>query len=322
MQEETKTPRDIEHGDDVTLSQMRKARSSPAALKANLALIRAYKFDCFVFICEGIDDKTVYFHWLRQIGLSVDYEFIVCNGKRTLLEFRDLLRRDVSGLSHCTYFFVDHDFDGLCGHPNDLDIYVTETYSVENELVNRDVLGEILTVDMHCHGVPQCREAVLERFDQVYAAFLAVTRIHNYRIYLARRLDIQMQQIPKKLNKLATVGLMAVEDIPAGIGDVVKLYREPSTSALSQLQKDFDELDPKRSYRGKFATLFFTRWLSLLAKDRTSKESVLFVGAPETSADVSSHFTLDAIAAKSRPPLSLHTFINSVVHAKLQRTSA
>jgi hypothetical protein len=114
-------------------------------------------------------------------------------------------------LNKGVYFFIDKDFDGLKGYDKGPDVYVTETYSFENALVTSEVLREILTVDMHCHSAPQIRDAVVEKFEEVYSSFLDVTRAHNHRIYLARRLGIDSKPLPDKLNRLATVSLLKVD---------------------------------------------------------------------------------------------------------------
>jgi len=310
-------PAAVEEG-VLLLRSMREARDAPAVHKASLTALRAHKPHVVVFACEGVDDKKVYFHWLRNSQIKFGYEFIVCNGKEKVLKFRELLSRDVTGLQKDVYFFMDKDFDGLKGYAPGPEIYLTETYSFENVLVTSEVLREILAVDMHCHGEPQIRENVVEKFEEIYMSFLAITRTHNHRIYLARRLGINSKPLPDKLNKLATVSLLKVDLAENGAKEAVVLDREPSQLEIDQHEADFSSLEPKRDYRGKFALLFFSRWLEFLGKDRNSEESTLFKSGSKPSASATTQYSLDSIASKSLPPDSFKAFIGAISVGKQQ----
>lgn len=294
------------------LRSMRDARDAPAVYKASLSAMRAHKPNVVVFACEGVDDKKVYFHWLRNSQIKFGYEFIVCNGKEKVLKFRELLSRDVAGLKKDVYFFMDKDFDGLKGYAAGPEIYLTETYSFENVLVTSDVLREILAVDMHCHGEPHIRDKIVAKFEEIYLSFLDVTRAHNHRIYLARRLGIKSKPLPDKLNKLATVSLLKVDLAENCANEAILLDREPSHLEIEQHEADFASLEPKRDYRGKFALLFFFRWLEFLGKDRNLEESTLFKRGSKPAALATTQYSLDSIASKSLPPDSFKAFIGAI----------
>lgn len=305
-------PRKISHEPDI-VQRMRDARNSPAVHKTTLAMIRAHNSQCIVFVCEGVDDKKVYFHWLRHIDPSLNYEFHVCNGKGKLLEFRELLQRDTSKLEKNTYFFVDRDFDDLRGYPPGPDIYVSETYSFENWLVTKEILNDILCIELHCHGEHSTRKGVLAAFDEVYASFLKVTRPHNERIFLARRLGIQIRPLPTRLGKLADINLTDVKPQKEDATMAIKLEREPTQAEINQERSEFDRLDPQRCYRGKFALLFFLRWIEMLGKDRNDENSILFSTAHKSAANANGQLSLDSVAAKSVPPPSFRRFIESII---------
>lgn len=294
------------------VQRMRDARNSPAVHKITLATIRANDPKCIIFVCEGVDDKKVYFHWLRLINPSLNYEFQVCNGKGKLLAFRQMLQRDISGLDKNVYFFIDRDFDGLQGHPSGPDIYISDSYSFENWLINKEVLNNLLCVELHCHGEYLIRKAILEKFDQIYTTFLNCTKPHNERIFLARRLGIQIKPLPTRIGKLADITLTEVHPHQESADSVINLEREPSQEEISLNKEEFDQLDPKLSYRGKFALLFFLRWINLLAEDRNAPNSVLFNKAPQSAANANSQISLDTVAAKSLPPPIFRSFIESI----------
>lgn len=316
MNDTAKTELIINSGQSDAVQRMRDARNSPAVHKMTLATIRAHNSQCMVFVCEGVDDKKVYFHWLRIISPLLNYEFQVCNGKGKLLAFREMLKRDISGLDKNVYFFIDRDFDGLQGHPSGSDIYISDSYSFENFLVNKEVLNNLLCVELHCHGEHLVREDVLSRFDDIYTAFLDVTRPYNERIFLARKIGIQIKPLPTRLGKLAEVTLAGVTPQQEGASSVINLEREPNQEEVNRYKSEFDTLEPKLCYRGKFALLFFLRWVNLLAEDRNAENSVLFSKAHKSAANANGQISLDSVAAKSLPPPLFRKFIESITDAK------
>jgi hypothetical protein len=295
---------------DALIQSLRDARNVPAVLKTKLAAIRTHSAQVAVFAFEGIDDKIIYFHWLKQISPSLGYEVLICNGKGRLLEFRRLLQRDVTGLKEHVYFFVDHDFDGLRGHRAGNDIFVTEGYSVENCIVSRDVLDQILRGELHCHSEPGARVAVLELFDRVYDSFLLLTRPYNERIFVARRFGIQNKRPwPSKINQLAKVTLYDVAQSDQTPRDVVELEREPTEAEMEGCANEFSRLDPRTKFRGKFAVLFFVRWLQLLGDDRNSADSKVFSSLERPLSAANGRLPLDSLASKSNPPTTLRPFV-------------
>lgn len=296
---------------DPLLRRMREAREAPVVHKTALAKIRATAAHRAVLVCEGVDDKKVYFHWLRQVDPDFGFEFLICNGKAPLLEFRELLRRDLSGLSKGVSFLIDRDFDGLRGHSEGGDLYVSDTYSFENVLVTTSVLENILSLDFHCHGDKSTRDEVLTAFESLYEAFLDATEELNYRLYLARRLGIGAGSLPQKIKKLANVTLEAVAKSEHRLEELISLEREPTDAETEALRAEFEKLNRRDHYRGKFAFLFFTRWVELLGDDRNSEPSVLFKNADRIEARARGQMSLDSICARSRPPHSFKNFIQS-----------
>lgn len=301
-------------GAGTLVERLREARGVPAVLKTKLASLRSQSPCVIVFLVEGVDDKIIYYHWLRQIDPCLRYEVLICNGKGRLLEFRNLLGRDVTGLGKNVYFLLDHDFDGLRGQAAGPDVFVTDTYSVENHLVTRDVVEAVLNSELHCHAEPTVRLAVLEIFERSYQSFLKVTRPHNQRIFTSRRVGIASRRPwPSKIHLVARVALREVTASEHRPKDVIELEREPTDYETGAHSDDFSVLNPATDYRGKFALLFFTRWLQLLAEDRSSQSPDVFKHAEKTSYSVNCRLPLDSLASRSTAPNKLRVFIDSVL---------
>lgn len=298
--------------DDPYVRHFLSSRDSAARQKIKLAEFRAKYPEGVIFSVEGVDDKQVYFHWIRQVAPSLQYEMHICGNKDDALKLLDALRRDKTDLAKDVYFLLDGDFDGLKGREPGSEIFLTRAYSIENYLVCGDVLDDILKVELHCHGEPQCRAEVISTFQKVYAKFLEATKSLNFRIYIARRANIrQVQSLPTRLSEIAVVALLDVTASHVPVSESVVLEREPTAEEIERHKPDFDSLIPESNYRGKFALVFFQRWLSLLVGDRRSDQSRLF-GAAGNSHSPTNNFTLDMMASRSKPPRELQAFLHGV----------
>jgi hypothetical protein len=294
------------------INRMRGKRNVAAVLKIRLASIRAQASDALVFVVEGPEDKTVYFHWLKQLAPLLKHEMLVCNGKGKLLAFRELLQGDLGGLKTGVYFLIDHDFDGLRGQAPVGDIYVTDTYAVENHLVTEHVLDQILRVELHCDGEPAARSSVLNHFNSLYSVFLEVTRPLNHRIFLARRIGIRnARPWPDKINSIAKVSLEAISPADESLESQICLEREPSQEEVAALETEFESLSPRERYRGKFAMAFFAKFIQQLSEDRAADSPKLFPALKPQPCN--GGVALDAIASKSSAPLSFKEFITSIL---------
>lgn len=288
-------------------------RDSTARQKIKFAEFRAKFPKGLIFSVEGVNDTRVYLHWIRSIAPELHYEMHICGTKDDALKLLDALRRDQTDLANDVYFLLDNDFDGLKGRQPGPEVFVTPGYSIENYLVSESVLDDVLRVELHCHGEPQCRANVIKTFSKIYTQFLQVTKSLNWRIYLARRANIrQVGDLPNKLSEIAAVSLLGVAASDTAADDVVELEREPSALEIELHKPEFDRLIPEINYRGKFALLFFKHWLNLLGNDRRNEQTQLFVGA-RCALSPSNNFTLDMMASRSRPPCELNVFLQRFV---------
>src|SRR5271165_7037834 len=177
---------------DEYLESMKAARDRTAVLKAILAELRSAAPKVFVFAFEGVDDKIVYNRWLNRIRPDIAYEPLPCNSKRNVLRLRELCKRDQTNLGVGVFYFVDRDFDDLGNFDSDHNTFMTDRYSVENYMVNLNILNDILTNEFHCHAKVDVRERICGIFQYIYDSFLELSRPVNERIFVARKLKIDI----------------------------------------------------------------------------------------------------------------------------------
>ena len=291
--------------EDRYLKEMKEARDVSAVFKLKLISLRASDPQVIVFVFEGVDDKKVYFHWVRRISTELSYEAFVCGGKGKLLKFLATLRRDRSNAASGVYFFMDRDFDDHRVEAPGPELFMTQTYSFENALVGEQVVDELLRGELHCHAEPACRADVVAIFRTQYEAFLASTRDVNFRLFVARKLGIEVDTLPSKINLLAKVELDSVAPSGAPLDEIVPLATEPSEEQMIERRPEFEALDPRTRYRGKYALLFFLRWVRLLIADRNDPNSHFFAALQGGEFKAGGEVSLDI-------PAGLQAFVGAI----------
>jgi hypothetical protein len=228
-------------------------------------------------------------------------------------ELKNAVTRDLSGLGARVFFFVDRDFDDLLGFLDTSNVFMTETYSVENCLVTDEVLEGLLRDEFPCHARPELRLSITEIFRKDYDKFLVVTADLNRRVYYARKIPIEIiNRLPTSLRHLAVINIGNIERTPTATEEVIVLVREPTDEEKTKHDQRFSTLVPKSRFRGKFALKFFTDWLTKLADEYAANNLGLFGDDPPKGAVRRAEFVLSNFAAKSLIPTSLPAFITAI----------
>jgi hypothetical protein len=285
------------------VEDLKKARGVSAVTKMRLMRIRQHDPSIFVFVFEGDDDKIIYAQWLTRISPRLKYEPLPCEGKRNVLAFRDNLLKDESGLRTSVLFFIDRDFNDLCGRKNENDIFMTDCYSVENYLVSERVLEALLTTGFHCESYPVVRAKLLCFFSALYLEFLSVLKEVNFRIFIARKKQIEILNEKQNLSKLFTpIYLEKIGVSSKAAHEIVELKDSVSEEEYSRLRKKFDKLDPRKRYRGKFCLAFFNTWINALKTEWKSTDSTLLSEITERRPIREQEFHVGNFASKSDLP--------------------
>lgn len=296
---------------DPLIQRMRMARDSPSLLKLELARRRSTETTLPFIVLEGDDDKIIYTQWFGRLRPSLQYALFPCRGKGRVLELLDIIRRDATGLGRGVYFFVDRDFDGLKQRSPGTDIYMTDSYSVENYLVSDEVLDRLLQVEFHCHSCIETRHRILEIFNNYYDCFLEVTAPVNLRLFKARHCAFPTGGITDTLGKVASVSVGRVQAGTADPDEIIKIEGVFEKELEARLESDFASLDPRLSYRGKFALAFFKKWLRDLG-ERHRPGDGLFEKIDNRSAFRLDELTLNSLASKSGMPAGLLEYVSAI----------
>lgn len=295
------------------LEEMKKAIKRPAVAKLALAKLRASFPDIPIFAFEGDDDKIVYSQWIGRIRDGFEYEALPCSGKMGVLQLVGVVARDKGSIGKSVYFFIDRDYDDYADCSVRENISMTDRYSIENYLVCVEVLMRLLRDEFHCHALPEKRREICELFEVAYSAFLQCTKNINRRIYVARRLGIKMaRSLPSQLSALASVSLTSVKSGSGTPEGLVPFVEEPNADDIYKISSEFDAFDGRERYHGKFAFMFFRRWLNRLVEEFTNPELALFNGVLSESSVRQEGLNIGNFASKSPFPTELVGFINSI----------
>lgn len=298
--------------DDAYMHRMKTARDSSAVLKLRLLSLKSQLPGTLIFVFEGDDDKIVYFHWIKRLRAELSYEAFPCRGKKYVLKLREAVSRDLGNARDGVYFFVDRDFDDLAGHPTDENTFLTDCYSTENYLVSDVVLEDTLINEFHCHGRPDVRGEITEIFRRVYGEFLFSTKEINRRWYIACQTGVSIKKKPEKIKSIANVAFDCVLPHESSAEEIIVFGQEPDADAAIAHYNEFDGLDPVTRYRGKFALMFFDKWISLLADEYANPESETFGDLDRSAKARLSELSLGSYAAKSEFPQGLREFLHSI----------
>jgi hypothetical protein len=296
---------------DPAVERLSKSRERDAVLKLRIAQIRGGNRDIAIFAFEGADDKIVFSRWIERARPGLVYEPFVGDGKRTIRALKAVLARDLGNLADNVFFFVDRDYDDLSGFHDEDNVFMTETYSIENYLVSRDLVESILRDEFPCHESPAVRTTIATAFAASYEQFLRASSATNLRLFIARRIGIECAPIRVKAAQLADIEIDHSTDKGADPSELIMLVREPTEEEVEALKPEFADLDSEQRYRGKFAWSFFKTWLDKLHQDYT-KGGAWFPGVDRTTKARISEITFGSLASKSALPLGLDAFLAAV----------
>ncbi|EKT4106233.1 TPA: DUF4435 domain-containing protein [Stenotrophomonas maltophilia] len=297
------------------VERMKAAVGTSAELKLRLINLRSQLANALIFVFEGDDDRAVYGAWMRQIDRGMVYEPFTCKGKSAVLRLKVSVDRDAAGLGDGVFFFVDHDFDGSRGVELNRNLYVTDGYSMENDLINWMAIEETLKVELNCHSSPGARAALRNLFDAAYDSYLRASSDINFLIFAVRKLGVGTEgALPNSVGRCVDISIDgAVRNFSVDAATVVRPVREISEFELTALADDFLRLEPRARYRGKFSFSFLINWLSIVASERRSEESHIFAGMDMEARTRVDRVTLATLAARSLPPGSLDRFVRENV---------
>ncbi len=262
------------------LDVLRESRRSPHVALHQFNLLRSRDAKQLICVFEGADDVAFFDTIIRRVQGDARYLPLPVNGKDHVLGLRVLLNRSAVHDLSLVRFFVDKDFDGLKGHAPGPDLYCTPTYSVENLMVDENILMALLQGEYRCTGAEgreEC-ESISQLFRSHLEKFDRFMRDPNLLIYYARINRKRGMGIDDSILKYLDITLTDVTPRVdrAGILTLVAFSDPIDWAQVDSAKMLFDGLNPGRDWRGKFLLGFFRKFLQLLKEDRTAPKQTCF----------------------------------------------
>lgn len=285
------------------------AKRSPAVLRMDILQILSKYPDKKVLVFEGIEDVGVYSVWIPRFKAGNWYWPLPGRGKKQLVGLLNQLKLEDSDLLRQVRFFVDHDYDGVSDDSRCDQLFVTDQYSIENYLCNKQMVELILCNELRCASEIISHERVLEAFDNFFKSLLNELA-EAMAIYRAGVLSgANAIRKPDKLHDNLHVEFESVRVISAWNQIIlfdVELRQEIVSESLDYIMRNGANV-----YRGKWLFLAFRKWLGMLYADRRSDRPVLFsTNRNDLGSDLNT-IDIQTLAARSATPNGLDVFIRA-----------
>lgn len=260
----------------MNIQKMRDERKIPHVALQTYNIIRSKHPNVIVCVFEGRDDVIFYETLFQRIGTTENYTSLSANGKDLLLGLRALLAENKEHVGKKTIFFIDKDYDGLKTYPDGEDIYITDTYSIENSLVGEEILEKILRSDLKCgHTEDDAVGNIIAEFQALIEEYKNKLKVPNLIIYHCRKNGVVLPSIDSAKNFFSVTN----DAIKIKFEDPFEILGWPNQNSKNEIMESegsFDQLCPLRDWRGKFIFHFFQEFIKNQVQRRTAKPAEVF----------------------------------------------
>lgn len=271
-------------------------------------------------LIEGEDSKY-YRIRIKSICDGIEPIFIVCGGKRGVVDTHSLITK-VKEYKQCKLLaFVDRDFDSPITAK---DIYETPCYSIENFYTTLSTFKSILTdefkldedidkedyltcIDLFCNNQSTFHDASTE-----LNAWIACQRD------LSRSGHVSRLNLNSKENELMdrcfnfkldqVVGLYSIEIVEEIFSQATKI----SSQSLYNKIFELNALNKQMHFRGKYELVFIKNFLKRLVNELNSRNSTYFKKKRKISFQISDSNILSQLSQYADTPNCLIDYVRSI----------
>ena len=272
------------------VDDLRQQRQKPQAIW--LQFITAYeneRYTLYIFF-EGKTDGAYYLPELRRRRKQREIIQFICDGKDGVIEAYNDKRISKKIINwKNVLFFVDRDLDELLNIskiPQSSSFFVTDYYSIENYLVNNEIL-EMFWNDFYKLPSNENLNLVLQNFQNSYRIFVKLIRPMMAWVITQKKKEQELAIIQNRKTKglnFKNVKLNKVFELDPdlkllkrknGWDDFKKScsfnYQLNFTDFKQELKK-LNNLEPKKYIRGKFELWYMVSFLTSLSKTLPSNK--------------------------------------------------
>lgn len=275
-------------------------------------------------ICEGNEDLGYYGHLIRNMYPNVSLRKMFVEGKNNVLEIYKYIDWRVFSKNQIL-FFVDRDFSYWINEPQYIDsnIYITDKYSFENDIVNchafidtlEDLYGFANATSSEIEGIRSKYNECWKRFvdnSKFFMAALVVSYLQT-RMHFAK--NIEINKIIKIEEENIWLDSVKGIDISAYVYDKLLIHNNVK-SEIEELFLRFEKDKIHYFVRGKWALAFFLKMLEYIINNGEQFAPSLYkdgVKRPKRLCELHLEKAMSILAPRICAPDSLLEFVENNV---------
>lgn len=306
------------------IEQLRASRDAPQVVFVDYLKIREQAKTDIVLIFEGKDCPAFYLGKINQLLAGHTFHQLIPRGKKNVLNFRNLVKKNISTSSDKNIYFVDKDYDDSPASGDAIDLYVTRGYSIENELMDWNVIQSFIKANFDIADYDDMNAilSIKNIYENYLNQYLTKSKVVHQLIYFCRKSNIDC--IPGGdiysilsfdfKNAAISVQYVSIDDLLNKLKIGIENHAVIKASYANF--NGFDELDEMLSWRGKYHYSFLRKFLIHLHFLRTQGESP-FIRKSKISIDPSHPSLLGLISAFASTPICLQLFVNKYIQIQI-----
>ena len=286
---------------------------------------------CVYGFVEGKDDLSYYCSFVQQL-IPSDWrvKLFVAGNKNNVINLHaefDWARFPVNQLA----FFIDRDLSDFVGFPDNYspssNIYITDQYSIENDVVNRTLCERLLTEVCGFSVVSaDCVESVLDLFEEQKAIFGSRMRLIMAWIIFwkisGKRPNLNNINLKKIFKfRLGRVYVCRSVCIVKCIHEHCSVTHEEPNQTFQDILQELSQQDLLCYIRGKYLLWFLIEFALSVHKDIKEMSSGRYC-SPAMHVSLSTSNGLVLLAPRATMPSSLRDFLNRTFVAYINRFAA
>jgi Protein of unknown function (DUF4435) len=302
--------------EDYAAYLLAEANSGSAALHQFRILYREATKEVHLFF-EGEEDSLFYMPIVRRTVSQTTPYVYVCGGKKNVARARTRIALEGYVMESCL-FFVDRDFDDYLDSQISLDdrTYITDNYSIENDIASPSAVAVILSDVVRISPADPEYRQILDTFAVAEYGFAVAMRPFMAWCLAARQCGYEPNLKNVDLKKLIELGSAA---IPAKRSGAFATFRRLTSGPEPRRGPDMRSVlcwrrrlgisDRKKWLRGKFELSFFQSALLKLLGEANARR-VNAGGKPyKIPASLRDARLFELLGGRVAPPSSLVTFL-------------
>ncbi len=286
----------------------KKKNSATTAIHKFVLLKKEFNNDLFCFY-EGKDEP--YYYNRINIYFGENHHPITCGNKKSVLEVYNYLKIKYSDSN--TSFFVDKDYDDK---QNQLNLYETPCYSIENFYTSEKVLKAVLKNEFLLNETDKEFKNIIALFTENQNRFhKSITLLNSWyatakQIARTKGVSVNANLAEKPPKEFIIVKIGQIES-NYNFSKIIEKYPNSIKVTEDEVERKIIEFNTKNKsqiFRGKYELDFMYNFLKFIIEDANNSKELLKV---KTSFNIDKARILSQLSQYAETPECLINYINS-----------